>query len=457
MNMTDRPVPSLPRPYHFPRFERTQLDNGLGLLVAPMHGLPIVTVTLAVDAGAMTEPAGRDGVASLTARALLEGTKRLGSEALTERLERMGAAVAAEGDWDTAVVSVTMLRERLEDALALLAEIVTTPAFPEREVERLKSERLAEILQVQAEPRGLADEVFARAVYAPEARYARPDRGSAASVSALTRADLAAFHAARFRPGACTLILAGDVTADDAARIAHARLGDWRGAPPAPVAVQDAPARTTRALHLVERPDAPQSELRVGHVGLARSHPDYFSVLLMNAILGGLFSSRINLNLRERHAYTYGAYSAFEWRRGAGPFVVSTAVQSDVTVAAATEILAEIATIREREVAADELELAGSYLAGVFPIRYETTEAVASALAALVVYGLPADYFDGYRDRVRGVTVADLKRAAERHLRPEALQLTVVGDTTAVRAPLEKMAFGPIISYGRDGSPVGAA
>jgi zinc protease len=177
-------------------------------------------------------------------------------------------------------------------------------------------------------------------------------------------------------------------------------------------------------------------------------------VLLMNAILGGLFSSRINLNLRERHAYTYGAHSAFEWRRGAGPFAVSTAVQSDVTAAAAHEILHEIDVIRSVTVAENELELARNYLAGVFPIKYETTDAVARALAAMVVFSLPIDYFDDYRQRVLGVTTAEVRAAAEKHLHPDALQLVVVGDTAAIRAPLEALAFGPVIRYGRDGAPV---
>ena len=204
---------------------------------------------------------------------------------------------------------------------------------------------------------------------------------------------------------------------------------------------------------LVERADAPQSELRLGHVGLPRTHPDYFPVLLMNAVLGGLFSSRINLNLRERHAYTYGASSSFEWRKGAGPFVVSTAVQSDVTVAAVREILGEIDAMRDRPISADELELAANYLAGVFPIRYETTSAVARALAAMVVFALPADHFDRYRDRVRAVTTDEIWRAAQRHLHPDLLQLVVVGDPAAVRAPLESLEFGPIMGYGRDGAP----
>jgi zinc protease len=451
-----RPEASAPRPYHFPRFERTTLENGLVLVVAPMPKLPIVTMMLLADAGAMAEDAMPDGVASLTARALVEGTTRTGAAELTERLERLGASVYAEGDWDAAVVGMSVLRSQLDAAVALFAEIVTSPAFPVREVERLKSERLAEILQLRAEPRGLADEIYGQALYAKGSRYARPERGSAGSVAQLSPTALTAFHAARFRPAGSTLIMTGDITAADAKTIAMRALGAWSGSAASAARVSDAPARTTRMLHLVDRPDAPQSEIRLGHVGLPRSHPDHFPAMLMNALLGGLFSSRINLNLRERHAYTYGAHSGFDWRRGAGPFVVSTAVQSDVTAAAVREILTEIDAIRTAPVTASELELATSYLAGVFPIKYETTDAVARALAAMEVFTLPADYFDTYRDKVRAVTAADVLDAAQRHLHPDAMQLVVVGDAAAARAPLEALNFGAISAYAPDGTPRGA-
>jgi zinc protease len=451
-----RPEPSAPRPYHFPRFERYTLENGMVLLVAPMQKLPIVSVMLLTDAGAMSEGPAQDGAASLTARALLEGTARTGAAELTERLERLGASVYAEADWDAAAVGMSTLRSHLEDAVALFAEIVTTPKFPVREVERLKSERLAEILQLRAEPRGLADEIYGRALYAPGSRYARPERGSAESVAQLSPAALAGFHAERFRPAGSKLIMTGDITGPEAKAIAQRVFGVWRGAAAPPARVSDAPARASRMLHLVDRPDAPQSEIRLGHVGLPRSHPDHFPVMLMNALLGGLFSSRINLNLRERHAYTYGAHSAFDWRRGAGPFVVSTAVQSNVTADAAREILSEIDAIRAQPVTASELELATSYLAGVFPIKYETTDAVARALAAMEVFSLPADYFDTYRERVRAVTAADVQDAARRHLHPEALQLVVVGDAAAARGPLDALAFGAVTSYERTGTVRGA-
>jgi zinc protease len=452
----ERPAPGPPRPYHFPRFERATLDNGLSVIVVPVDKLPVVTVSLVTDAGAVPEPDGQGGIARLTARALLEGTKTQNGEALTESLERLGASLDADAEWDSGALSMTVLTPRLSDAMALLAEVVLEPAFPEREVERLKGERLAEILQRRAEPRGLADDMFARFVYASNSRYALPDAGTATSVSSIDRAEVAAFHTARYRAGSTTAIIVGDISVDDDLRVMRARFGDWPSQRAAAAQADDRPARRTRAVHLVEKADAPQSELRIGHVGLPRMHPDYFAALVMNMLLGGLFSSRINLNLREAHGYTYGAFSSFDWRRQAGPFVVASAVRSDVTAAAAREVLTEIDRIRAEKVSAEELSLATSYLEGVFPIRYETTAAIARALAAMVVYGLPADYFDTYRDRVRAVSAADVLRAARDFLHPEELQLVAVGDPATVREPLAAMNLGPLQAYDAEGAPRGA-
>ncbi|HEX6535771.1 MAG TPA: pitrilysin family protein [Gemmatimonadaceae bacterium] len=454
MSVATRPAPGPSRPYHFPRFERETIDGGLQVIVAPVHKLPVVTVMLVSGAGSSAEPAGQDGVANLTARALLEGTARRDGNELTERFERLGGALTANADWDAATVSTTVLAPRLREAVALLGEVVLEPAFPTREVERLRAERLADILQLRAEPRGLADEMFARFVYDAASRYARPEDGGAESVAALGRAEVEAFHRARYRPDGSTLLFVGDVTTADALAIARDVFGGWRGTAPAAPIPDATPARTSRAVHIVRKEDAPQSELRLGHPGLPRSHPDYFKVLVMNSVLGGLFSSRINLNLREQHAYTYGAFSGFEWRRGAGPFVVSTAVRSDVTADAAREVLVEIDRLRADAIAEDELTLATSYLDGVFPIKYETTEAIARALAAMVVYALPGDYFDHYREQIRAVTTMDVLHAASRYLHPDLLQLVVVGDPDAVREPLEALSFGTVHVYDAEGRPI---
>ncbi len=445
-----RPDPGEPRPYHFPHFERRQLPNGLRLVVAPVHRLPLVSVVVVVDAGAASDPAGKEGLAVLTARALVEGTASMDAVALVERVEGLGSALDSGADWDAAVVSLTALAPKLAEAFEVLADVLVRPAFPGREVERLKGERLAELLHTRSDPRGLAEEAFARAVYAAGSRYARAEAGGEMSVSGLTGADVRAFHAARYQPAATTVIVAGDVTVDVAESLVARTLGGWSGAAVPALVPADAPGATTRRVHLVPKADAAQSEVRLGHVGVPRATPDYFPLLVMNSILGGLFNSRVNMNLRERHGYTYGARSGFDWRRGAGPFSVDSAVASDVTVAAAREMLTEIDRMREEAVGDDELSLATSYLDGVFPIRYETTAAIAGALASAVVYGLPDEYFDEYRARVRGVTAAAVQGVAREYLRPEALQLLVVGDPAAVREPLEALGFGELVVHDID-------
>jgi zinc protease len=431
-----RPLPAPPRSYHFPRFERRTLPNGMQLVVAPVNKLPLATVIAVVEAGASVEPAGKEGVAALTAQLLPEGAAGLDGAALTDRFERIGTSVDSHADWDVAAVSLTTLATELPRALALVRDLLRAPDFPEREVARLKEERLAELLQQRAEPRGLADEQFARALYQPAARYAMPAEGDAPSVRALTRDDVRAFYAAHYRPAATTLVIAGDVTMAQASTLADQLFADWVGERSAPAAPGVDTVQAGRLTRVVAKADAPQSEVRVGHIGIPRRAPDYFDAMVMNAVLGGLFSSRINLNLREAHGYTYGAFSGFEWRRGAGPFIVSTAVKSEVTAAAVQEILGEIDRMRRDEISEDELALSTSYLDGVFPIRYETTSAIAAALANLVIHELPDDYYDRYREQVRAVTTGGVLRAAQAHLHPDQLRIVVVGDPQTIAAPL---------------------
>ena len=420
------------------------LENGFELVVAPVTKLPIVTVAVVVDAGAVCDPPGREGTAQLAAKLLVEGTQTSDGAELTERFERLGATIDAEADWDAAAITMTALAEHLPAAFDLLGEVLRTPAFRPREVARLKAERIAELLQLRAEPRGLADELFSRFLYQPSSRYAQPEGGDEKSVEAIDREQLIAvlrIAVSARRTSASSSPATSASIAPRSSRAARSATGS--GARRNRVIGDDLPARTQRAVHIVAKPDAPQSELRIGHVGIPRNHPDFFPVNVMNAVLGGLFNSRINLNLREAHAYTYGAFSAFDWRRQAGPFVVSTAVKSDITDAAAREVLLEIDRIRAEAISPDELSLATSYLDGVFPIRFETTAAIAAALSVLVIHGLPDDYYDRYRDRVRAITTEQILQAAQRYLHPGALQLVAVGDPAAIRAPLDQSGLRP--------------
>ncbi len=444
MTIATRPQPGPAREYHFPSFERRSLSNGLTLLVAPAHSLPVVTVLAIVDAGAVAEPSGQEGVAHLAALALNEGTPKYDGEALTEYLERLGTSVGGSAGWDSASLAMTVLRDNLENAFVHFAEVLVTPTFPTAAIERLKGERIAELMQIESEPRELADEKFDEYIYEVTSRFRLPLGGTRQSVNSLTRDEVVAFHASRYQPSATTLIVVGDVNMTEVESMVSGELNGWSGAAVPSSKANDRPVRASRAVRIVRKEDAPQSEVRIGHVGLPRTHPDYFSITVMNAVMGGLFSSRINLNLREAHGYTYGASSSFDWRREAGPFVIGTAVASDVTVPAIQETLKEIDRMRAEPISESELSLATSYLEGVFPIRYETTAAIAAALATLAIYDLPSDWYDSYRARMGAVTVDDVLAAARAYVHPDSLQIVIVGDAGAIREPLEALAFGPV-------------
>jgi len=448
MVATLRPVAGPPRRYRFPQFHQEVLPSGIRLVTAPVTKLPIATVLVIIDAGSVNDPPGKEGVAALTAGALLEGGEEMDGAAIAERFEQLGTSVESGADWDSAFIKITTLSDRLDSATTLLGETISSPVFPEREVERLRAERLAEILQLETEPRGLADEKFSEFLYSSDSRYSRPEDGSSKSVGGLSRADVEDFYAARYRAGGTTVVLAGDISPDRARDLVARAFARWHPGTPAVASVVTTPRSVGRSLHIVNKIDAPQSELRVGHVGLPRKNPDFFSVLVMNAVLGGLFGSRINLNLREAHGYTYGASSYFDWRRGKGPFVVSTAVQSEVTAPALREILYEVERIRAELITDGELSLATSYLDGVFPIRYETTAAIASALATLVVYDLPEDYYESYRRNVRAVSAEDVLRAAQQHLHPSQLQTVVVGDARIIRQTVGDLPLGDQLVHG---------
>ncbi len=442
-----RPKPGSTRRYQFPEFHDEILPSGIRLLTSPVNKLPITTILVIVNAGSVSEPRGKEGIASLTAAGLLEGTDRFDGAELAEKFEQLGTSLESGADWDSAFVRITVLSDKLEEATRLLGEVISDPVFPDREVERLKAERLAEILQLESEPRGLADEKFSELLYSAESRYSRPDEGSTDSVGALSRRDVEDFFRSTYRSGGTTVIVAGDISTERARAILTDAFEQWPSGSGKEPQLITTPRTRGRHVHLFHKPEAAQSELRVGHVGLPRRHPDFFPTLVMNAVLGGLFGSRINLNLREVHGYTYGASSHYDWRRGAGPFVVSTAVQSEVTSLALTEIFLEIDRIRSDKITDEELTLARDYLEGVFPIRYESTAAIATALATLVIHDLPADYYDAYRKNIHAVSADAVLTTANAHLHPLELQTVIVGDAKTIQGSLADPRFGGLLVY----------
>jgi zinc protease len=439
-----RPEATPARPYHFPAFKTHILRNGLRVVVAPLHNHPVVTVLAVTEAGATQDPVGKHGLAVLCGRALAEGTASMTALELAERVELLGTTLDTGADWDSSIVQLTALRERTGDAIAVLAEVLRAPSFPQQEMDRLAEERLADLAQIRAEPRGLADVALNRLLYAHPSRFARLAGGDESSIRAITRSDVAMFHATHFRPDSTVLIVVGDCTVDEGMALAAQHLGDWEGSAPAVVAPDASRRYEERHIHIVDKADAQQTELRIGHVAVPRLHPDYFPLVVMNALLGGLFSSRLNLNLREQHGYTYGAHSSFDWRRAASPFEMSTAVQTDKCADAVREVFLEVDRIRTSAVSESELSLAISYLDGVFPIRFETTAAIAGGLANVEIFRLPSTYFDTYRDRIRAVTADDVLRVAHTHLDPHAMQVVAVGPASALEPALAALHLGPV-------------
>lgn len=439
-----QPVPGTPRAYRFPHATRHRLAGGARLAIATMPKVPIVTVSIVLHrAGADCDPAGREGLAELTAAMLHEGTATMDAAALAENFEGLGAAFTATTDWSATVVSLSVQPERLSKAMNALRDVLRAPAFPESELLRLRSEHEAARMQLAADPRSLGDAAFAWSCYDGRSRYRRPRGGTLASVGAITRDDVMSFWRERYTPAAMTVVIAGDVSSERGIRVAETLVDSWVTRAPAPSAfTTHARERATSVTH-VEKSDAAQAEIRVGHVSVPRMHEDFFPLTVMNAILGGLFSSRINLNLRERHGYTYGASSGFDWRTEAGPWVVTSAVKTEVTAPAIREILGEVERMRTSPVSADELELASNYLVGVFPLRYETTSAVSDALAAQAIFDLPEEYFDSYRERIAHITPRDVLRVATAHLHPDQFQIVVVG-TPELKAELIALEQGPV-------------
>jgi zinc protease len=453
MSVLDRSTPPASgslRDFSFPAVDRKELANGLDLRVARMNRLPMVNVSLFMRASEDALSSDRAGLAVLTADALEGGTKKRSGSELAESLERIGARVSASAGWEGTTVGISCLADRLPEAFAIMAEAVREPSFPEGEVRRALDQQLATIRQRQMDPGALATDSARAAYFAPDVPYVRAVDGTVASIEAMSRDTLRGYVEANYRPEGGGLVVVGDVEVDEVAEMVMTHFGDWTGSPSHVADFEVEPATTFRRVILVHRPGAVQSEVRIGHVGTSRSTPDYYPLSIANMVLGGMFTSRLNLNLREENGFTYGVRSRFTFRSSPGPFQISTAVGNDVTAPAVREAMSELTKMAEAGPTEDEVSAARDYAAGVFGLQLETSGQVATRVNQLLIYGLADDHYDRYRDDVRAVTADAAKAAAATHMRPMEAQIVVVGDAEVIGQPLEELALAPVQVVGAD-------
>lgn len=419
-----------------PGFVRRRGDGGLGLVLAPRDGVPLIEATLLLPAGGDRNPPARPGLASLTAALVDEGTRRRSGLELATDLESLGASLTAGADWDAARLSVTVLAEHLEPALTALAEVAREPVFPPAEVERLRAQTLAEIDRRRDHPARLADRELAATLY-PGTPFGELLQGTASGVAAIERDDVVRFHAAHYRLASGHLVLGGAVDVRRAEELVRRQFASCDAGVLETSAPAALPARRGVAVRVVDLPHAAQTELRLGHVGVPRTHADRTRLGVLNALFGGKFTSRLTLNLRERHGFTYGVSSRFVDRRSAGPFVIATAVANDVAGAAVGEILGEMRRIRERPVESSELDETRSYLLGVFPYTFQTIAGQVARLADLALHELPDDHFERALAEIAVVGADDLQRLAVEHFRPDDVAIVAVGPAARLVSQLQ--------------------
>jgi zinc protease len=447
------PPPGEMEPFRFPGFVHRRLPSGMEAYVARIAGRPLLSVELLAPAGAQYDAPGRAGLATLTGSLLDEGAAGESSMAIAERIESLGGQLITGADWDVGFASLMVLSRHADAGLRLLAEVMATPSFPPAEVERVRGLRLTDLMRRRHQPAALADQELAAAVYQGTV-YANPSSGTEATVAAIDRGEIVDFYRDRYRLPATTLIAVSDLDpeelldrADRALRAAAPEAFAGGAAGPFAAAAGDRgdlpkieplPLPGVR-VHIVDRPGAAQTELRLGHASVPRAHPDRSAIVFLNALLGGKFTSRINLNLRERHGYTYSASSSVASRLGPGPFTISTAVGTEVAGAAAREVLAELRRIQAEPVSVEEMEETRSYIIGVFPYTVQSVTDLGRRLADLATFGLPDGHFDRNLEKVAALTRADIQRAAQTHLDPDHLAIVAVGPADLLRPQLEPL------------------
>ena len=436
-----------------PPITTRQLPNGLKLMIVEQHELPLADFVLLVGSGSTADPASKPGIANLVSAMLREGTTTRKSLEIADQIAFLGIRLSPTSSWESSTLSLHTPTAQLDSALALFADVALHPSFPANEFERVRKTQLTELLQVRDQGAAIASIVFPAIIYGSAHPYGAPAQGTEASVKALTTGDLQSYYQANFRPNNATLIVVGDVTPAQVEQKINALFGGWQRADIPQINYSEPPKSATTTIYLIDKPGAAQSSFRIGAVGVPRSTQDYFALTVMNTILGGSFTSRLNQNLRETRGYTYGAGSRFDMRRAAGPFLASAEIVTAKSDSALLEFMKELNGIRQL-VPPAELSRAKRYLQLQLPGNFETTQQIAAAMVPVALFGLPLDYYNNYVQNIEGVTQADVARVAQQYINPGSLAVVIVGDRKTIEAALKATNVGPIAIRDISGQPI---
>lgn len=432
------PPPSL----QLPAIQRFTLSNGLNVVLMEKHQVPVVQVNLLVNVGTAHDPANQRGLASMTAALMNEGAGERDALAFADAVEFLGASLSVSSGMHTTTVSLFTALSKLDSALALFADVVLRPRFPAEELERKRLERLTTLQQWHDEARTIASTKMSVLLYGPGHPYGPPALGNEQTIRSFSVEQLRSFYTTYFKPNNATLIVVGDVTPKAIIPKLEAQLGVWKGGSvPAPQwpAVSQVESRT---VYLIDKPNAPQSVIRIGRIGVDRNTEDYYAISVMNTILGASFTSRLNSNLREQHGYSYSAGSRFGFMPLPGSFIASSDVHAEVTDKALSEFMKELRNIAS--VTDEELIRAKNYVALSYPSEFQSVGAIAGALAEMVIYNLPPTYFNMYTQNILSVTKNDVEAAARKYIDPEKIVIVVVGDKAKIAKGIEALNLGPV-------------
>ncbi len=423
--------------------QRFGLSSGLEVYLLEKHEVPIAQVVLLVRSGQVDDPRGKEGLATLAAEMLTDGAGGRSALELADEIDFLGATISAAAGSHTSRVSLWTPVAKLEAAMALFADVALRPAFPEEELERRRAERLTTMLQWRDDPEDLARIAMNRELFGEGHPYGVPSIGTEASLRSISVSDLRSFHDQRYRSSDAFVVAVGDLTPDSIRPLLESAFGGWKAQKAARSAVAESQQVAERSITLIDKPGAEQTVIAIGRIGAARTTPDYDALELLNTILGGSFTSRLNRSLREEHGWTYGARSRFEYRELPGPFTAGAAVETSATDSALVEILNELAEIRE-PVPLDELERAKRYLALGFPREFQSIEQIAGMVSTLVAYDLPLETYNTAVDRILALDAARIQAAAEKYIDPDRVRIVLVGDRVRIEPKLAALNLGSV-------------